>query len=642
MADGSFFAIWRSDGQDGDGQGLYGRHFDASGNALSDEIPITTTTSGNQFDPEVTQLASGELLITWTSDYGTDSDVYSTTLDLSGNSVSEGAANGTVVGQAVATDIDTSDTLTYSLVNDGGGRFAIDGNTGTITVADSSLLDFETATSHTVRVRVVDAGGLSSEQDIAITVANANEAPTSSDNTLTLDEDASHTFTATEFGFSDVDAGDSLSTIKITQLPGAGSLTLSGTAVTANQVITAADIPNLVFTPAANANGAGYADFKFTVSDGSLESAAQTITLNVDAVNDAPEASDNTVTLDEDDSHTFSASEFGFSDIDAGDTLQSIKITQLPAAGTLTLNGVAVTANQVIDTDDIPNLLFTPAANANGTGYASFQFTVTDSGGMVSAAQTITLNVDAVNDAPVLDADLDPIVNTEARVNSAVTTGDQYEAHSDSTANGAITVWHSEEGGSHVIRARLPDGSEVQINETAPTGTQYVRTPEVAVLDNGNYAVIWDLFTPGVSVQSHMRVFDQNGTEIKSEFTLGGYHQYQTKLVALSGNQFATAYYDSSDSFKVHVKIYNASGTQTSDIVVGSVGGWNSGSQDIVALIMVDLRLPGGAMALAAIQLLSESMTPVARVLPDPSVMVMPPLPISKMSILKCLTAVSC
>ena len=147
LADGSFFAIWRSDGQDGDGQGLYGRHFDASGNALSDEIPITTTTSGNQFDPEVTQLASGELLITWTSDYGTDSDVYSTTLDLSGNSVSEGAANGTVVGQAVATDIDTSDTLTYSLVNDGGGRFAIDGNTGTITVADSSLLDFETATS---------------------------------------------------------------------------------------------------------------------------------------------------------------------------------------------------------------------------------------------------------------------------------------------------------------------------------------------------------------------------------------------------------------------------------------------------------------------------------------------------------------
>ena len=114
------------------------------------------------------------------------------TLDLSGNRVSESAANGTVVGKAVATEVDTSDTLTYSLVNDADGRFAIDSNTGTITVANSSLLDFETATSHTVRVRVVDAGGLSSEQDIAITVANANEAPTASDNTVSLDEDGSH------------------------------------------------------------------------------------------------------------------------------------------------------------------------------------------------------------------------------------------------------------------------------------------------------------------------------------------------------------------------------------------------------------------------------------------------------------------
>ena len=84
------------------------------------------------------------------------------------------------------------------------------------------------------------------------------------------------------------------------------------------------------------------------------------------------------MTLDEDDSHTFAASEFGFSDIDVGDSLQSIKITQLPAAGSLTLNGTAVTANQVITAADIPNLVFTPAANANGDNYASIQFKVSD------------------------------------------------------------------------------------------------------------------------------------------------------------------------------------------------------------------------------------------------------------------------
>ena len=137
-----------------------------------------------------------------------------------------------------------------------------------------------------------------------------NDAPTAADNTLTINEDGSHTFSASDFGFSDIDTGDTLASITITTLPGAGSLTLNGSAVTANQVITAADIPNLVFAPAANANGTNYANIGFTVSDGSLSSSTQTLGFNVTAVNDAPTAADNTLTINEDGSHTFSASEF--------------------------------------------------------------------------------------------------------------------------------------------------------------------------------------------------------------------------------------------------------------------------------------------------------------------------------------------
>ena len=44
------------------------------------------------------------------------------------------------------------------------------------------------------------------------------------------------------------------------------------------------------------------------------------MTVNVTAVNDAPTASDNTVTTTEDNNHTFAASEFGFTDVD-GDSL---------------------------------------------------------------------------------------------------------------------------------------------------------------------------------------------------------------------------------------------------------------------------------------------------------------------------------
>ena len=51
--------------------------------------------------------------------------------------------------------------------------------------------------------------------------------------------------------------------------------------------------------------------------------------------------------------------------------------------GTLTLSGVGVIAGQSISAADIAagNLVFTPTANANGVGYASFTFQVQDDGG---------------------------------------------------------------------------------------------------------------------------------------------------------------------------------------------------------------------------------------------------------------------
>ena len=51
------------------------------------------------------------------------------------------------------------------------------------------------------------------------------------------------------------------------------------------------------YTPPADANGAGFASFKFKVSDGTAESAsAYTVTLDVSAVNDAPTGANKTVT----------------------------------------------------------------------------------------------------------------------------------------------------------------------------------------------------------------------------------------------------------------------------------------------------------------------------------------------------------
>ncbi|WP_112661933.1 M10 family metallopeptidase C-terminal domain-containing protein [Microvirga flavescens] len=85
----------------------------------------------------------------------------------------EGAGGGTLVGILSATDPDGPGNLTYELINDAGGRFKIVGKE--IQVANGSLLDYEQAQAHTIRVRVTDPGDLSYEKDITIGVGDAVE-----------------------------------------------------------------------------------------------------------------------------------------------------------------------------------------------------------------------------------------------------------------------------------------------------------------------------------------------------------------------------------------------------------------------------------------------------------------------------------
>ena len=89
----------------------------------------------------------------------------------------ENAATGTVVGTAAGVDPDASDTKTYSLTDTAGGRFAINSTTGVITVADGSGLNYEGATSHSITVRVTDAGGQHYDKTFTIGVTNVNTAP---------------------------------------------------------------------------------------------------------------------------------------------------------------------------------------------------------------------------------------------------------------------------------------------------------------------------------------------------------------------------------------------------------------------------------------------------------------------------------
>ena len=108
------------------------------------------------------------------------------------------------------------------------------------------------------------------------------------------------------------------------------------------------------------------------------------------------------MTTNEDEAHTFAASEVNFADVDS-DTLDHVTIATLPATGTLTLSGSAVEAGDDIAANQIANLVYTPVANGNGDPYTTFTFTVNDGTADSASSYTMTVDVTPVNDVTARD-----------------------------------------------------------------------------------------------------------------------------------------------------------------------------------------------------------------------------------------------
>ncbi|MBX9882455.1 MAG: cadherin domain-containing protein, partial [Sphingomonas sp.] len=106
-------------------------------------------------------------------------------------SINENATGGTVVGTLTGIDANAGDSLTYALLDDAGGRFAIDATTGRITVANGAVIDYESTTSLAITVRVTDAAGLTHDERITIGVNNemATYAGTTAADTLIGDRE---------------------------------------------------------------------------------------------------------------------------------------------------------------------------------------------------------------------------------------------------------------------------------------------------------------------------------------------------------------------------------------------------------------------------------------------------------------------
>ncbi|HEX9181785.1 MAG TPA: type VI secretion system tube protein Hcp, partial [Burkholderiales bacterium] len=91
-----------------------------------------------------------------------------TGIALSGSTIAENSAAGTVVGALAGSDPDAGDVFGFSLLDDAGGLFAIDGTDLVV----AGALDYEQAQGHVVLVRVTDSGGLTYDEAFALEVLN--------------------------------------------------------------------------------------------------------------------------------------------------------------------------------------------------------------------------------------------------------------------------------------------------------------------------------------------------------------------------------------------------------------------------------------------------------------------------------------
>ena len=336
---------------------------DVDGDALTYDITggsdITASLSGSDvsFSAPANYNGSEEFTVSVTD--GTETDSQSITVTV--NAVND--APVATAGLSGTTDEDQSTVVTLSGLD-------IDGDNLTFTVGSATNGTLEISGSLVTYTPdanyngsdsfdfTVSDGEYSSTETVTLTVSAVNDAPVlAAVSNVSFDEDGSG---STSLSGSDVD-GDAL-TYDIT----------GGSDITAS--LSGSDVS---FSAPANYNGSE--EFTVSVTDGT-ETDSQSITVTVNAVNDAPVATAGlSGTTDEDQNIVINLSGV---DID-GDAL-------VFSLGSDAINGTVIVNGSIAT--------YTPNANYNGDD--SFDFTVSD--GEYSSTESVTLTVSAVNDAPVL------------------------------------------------------------------------------------------------------------------------------------------------------------------------------------------------------------------------------------------------
>jgi hypothetical protein len=286
-----------------------------------------------------------------------------------------------------ATDIE-GDNLAYSILSDptNGTLGSVDG----VQIIYTPNQNFNGQDTFTYKAN--DGTDDSNIATVTITIDAVNDTPVTTNQAASTDEDTAVDITLTS---SDVE-GDAV-TYSIVNNSSNGTTSLSGDIVS--------------YTPSANFNGTD--TFTFKANDGTADGNTSTVTITVNAINDAPVANDVTTETDE---NLYNSSQNNTNVNVTYDQDNDILIINDPK-GTVAVNNSSSLDITLDGTDvDGDNLTYSIVSTNNGTvtvngssatyeptkdwnGTDTFTYKAND-GVLDSNIATVTITVNSVNDAP--------------------------------------------------------------------------------------------------------------------------------------------------------------------------------------------------------------------------------------------------
>ena len=400
-----------------------------------------------------------------------------TGLALSNATVAESRPSGTTVGTLSAADVDTADTLTFSLVagtgDDDNALFEVSGST----LRTAAVLDFEQQATRSVRVRVSDGNGGTLELAFSITITDGldptfvttsggslayteGDPATAVDSGLTLsDQDDTDLESATVSLVTGFEPDDELlftnqNGITGSYNSGTGVLTLTGTSSLANYQ---AALRSIQFRNTGD-NPAVSKAVQFIANDGDADSAPAIRTIAVTRVNDAP-------TVDTSDTALAYPEGSGPLAADAGVTVTDPDSTQIQGAtvqitsnfvavqdelafssqlgitgsyndatGTLTLSGSASLASYQAA---LRAVTYENSSDSPAPATRTLAFLATDAEGDPSAAATRDITLGPANDAATVTTTGSALAYTEGDSATVVDTGLTVADPDDTNLEGA-------------------------------------------------------------------------------------------------------------------------------------------------------------------------------------------------------------